>query len=242
MPKAAKIEWLNRAILETKFSKNDTKIITEIAKKLQNNQPLTEVQTKNLVTIQKLMEEKMTTKQVENFRKNLPNAEIGRWLTSKNTQEPAVAMANAGKKFDENFRKISEEKMAKMKTAISKNKAYFLKYKPKQELIYFVKKELDIEVKGQLINSYSIKHILKWHWPNSGDKIPVTMDDIQIIPEIQKNHDNIKISSKPNNKWEPVIIYEKKNWNYYYYLEKVNKNGFLDTQTMYIRETQKKNF
>ena len=64
--------------METKFSKNDTKIITEIAKKLQNNQPLTEVQTKNLVTIQKLMEEKMTTKQVENFRKNLPNAEIGR--------------------------------------------------------------------------------------------------------------------------------------------------------------------
>ncbi len=34
----------------------------------------------------------------------------------------------------------------------------------------------------------------------SGDKIPVTMDDIQIIPEIQKNYDNIKISSKPNNK------------------------------------------
>lgn len=93
-----------------------------------------------------------------------------------------------------------------------------------------------------MINSYGIKHILKWHWPNSGDKIPVTMDDIQIIPEIQKNYDNIQISSKPNNKWEPVIIYEKKNWNYYYYLEKVNKNGFLDTQTMYIRETQKKNF
>ena len=64
--------------METKFSKNDIKAITEIAKKLQNNQPLTEVQTKNLVTIQKLMEEKMTTKQVENFRKNLPNAEIGR--------------------------------------------------------------------------------------------------------------------------------------------------------------------
>lgn len=142
VPKDAKIEWLNRAILETKFSKNDTKAITEIAKKLQSNQPLTEVQTKNLVTIQKLMEEKMTTKQVENFRKNLPNAEIGRWLTSKNTQEPAVAMANTGKKFDENFRKISEKRMKKMKTAISKNKAYFLKYKPKQELIDFVKKNL----------------------------------------------------------------------------------------------------
>ncbi len=165
VPKDVKISGLNNAILSTKFSKNDTTIIKKIAENISQNKPLTEIQTKNLITIKKLIEEKLPQSEVEKFRQFLPNKDIGKGLTSINKKEPIVAMSGnngkTSKKFDENFRKISEEKMAKMKTAISKNKAYFLKYKPKQELVDFVKKELDVEVKGQLINSYGIKHILK---------------------------------------------------------------------------------
>ncbi len=53
-------------------------MIIDIAKNLKNHTPLTKTQSKNLVTIQKLVEEKIPQKEVENFRKTLPNAEIGR--------------------------------------------------------------------------------------------------------------------------------------------------------------------
>ncbi len=53
-------------------------MIKKIAEKISQNKPLTEIQTKNLITIKKLVEEKIPQKEVENFRKTLPNAEIGR--------------------------------------------------------------------------------------------------------------------------------------------------------------------
>ena len=87
-----------------------------------------------------------------------------------------------------------------------------------------------------------MKHILNEHWVQSSDKIPVTMEDIRHIPEIQQNYDNVRLSNYKNTQWQSVIIYEKKIGNYYYYLERVTEKWLLDTQTMYIRETRKKGF
>lgn len=44
------------------------------------------------------------------------------------------------------------------------------------------------------------------------------------------------MSPKVNNRGQKVIIYEKKIWNDYYYLEAINNKWFLETQTMYINK------
>ena len=78
VPKDVKISGLNNAILETKFSNNDTAMIKKIAEKISQNKPLTEIQTKNLITIKKLIEEKLPQSEVEKFRKTLPNYNVGK--------------------------------------------------------------------------------------------------------------------------------------------------------------------
>lgn len=67
------------------------------------------------------------------------------------------------------------------------------------------------------------------------------MQDIQHIPEIFSNPDNIFLSPRKNNRGQEVIIYEKKIGKYYYYFEDVNTNSQqLETQTMYITDKKKK--
>lgn len=92
VPKDVKISGLNNAILSTKFSNNDTAMIKKIAEKISQNKPLTEIQTKNLITIKKLIEEKLPQSEVGKFRQFLPNKDIGKGLTSINKKEPIVAM------------------------------------------------------------------------------------------------------------------------------------------------------
>ena len=93
---------------------------------------------------------------------------------------------------------------------------------------------------GHLISSNGIKHIFKWHWENAPwlrhNEIPVREKDIKLIPTIIKEADNISMSPKVNNRGQKVIIYEKKIWNDYYYLEAINNKWFLETQTMYINQ------
>lgn len=94
--------------------------------------------------------------------------------------------------------------------------------------------------RGHLISSNGIKHIFKWHWENAPwlrhNEIPVREKDIKLIPTIIKEADNISMSPKVNNRGQKVIIYEKKIWNDYYYLEAINNKWFLETQTMYINQ------
>lgn len=103
-------------------------MIVDIAKNLKNKTPLTKMQSKNLVTIQKLIEEKIPQKEVENFRKTLPNYNVGKKLESKAEIEPVVAMSNASKRFDESFRKISDEKFARLKENLKSKDLYKIRY------------------------------------------------------------------------------------------------------------------
>ena len=245
VPKDTNITWLNQAISEIKFSKNDIKMIVDIAKNLQNKTPLTKMQSKNLITIQKLVEEKIPQKEVENFQKTLPNYNLGKGLESKAEIEPVVAMGNASKRFDESLRKFSEEKFKELQNAIIHKKDYIIRHSVAPKTQEFLLKEGFTEIpKEQITTANNVRHILNEHWvgqEKNPNQIPVTMEDIRHIPEIQQNYDNVRLSDHKNTQWQSVIIYEKKIDNYYYYLEKVN-NGFLDTQTMYIRETRKKAF
>ena len=90
-------------------------MIVDIAKNLQNKTPLTKMQSKNLITIQKLVEEKIPQKEVENFRKTLPNYNVGKKLESKAEIEPVVAMSNASKRFDENLQRLIDNKLDETK-------------------------------------------------------------------------------------------------------------------------------
>ena len=90
-------------------------MIVDIAKNLQNKTPLTKMQSKNLITIQKLVEEKIPQKEVENFRKTLPNYNLGKGLESKAEIEPVVAMSKASKRFDENLQRLIDNKLDETK-------------------------------------------------------------------------------------------------------------------------------
>lgn len=114
-------------------------MIIDIAKNLKNKTPLTKMQSKNLVTIQKLIEDKIPQKEVENFRKTLPNRDIGNGLGSKAEIEPVVAMSNASKRFDEGFRKISEKQFEKLKNAVDKNEKYGVKIQPTKRVVDLLK-------------------------------------------------------------------------------------------------------
>lgn len=104
-----------------------------------------------------------------------------------------------------------------------------------------VLKENNIEgVKWHSITSSWIQHILKWHWQLEKiwkNEIPVTINDIKLIPSIIKNPDSVKLSTKKSWEWRKVLIYEKKIWDKYYYLENIdNRSWYLSTQTMYINK------
>ena len=96
------------------------------------------------------------------------------------------------------------------------------------------------EIKWHLISSDWIQHTYKEHWVNAKmwkKEVPVTEEDIKLIPKIIKDPDSVKLSSSFNNRWQIVIKYTKKMWNKYYYLEYVDlKNWWLWNQTMYINK------
>ena len=97
-----------------------------------------------------------------------------------------------------------------------------------------------LTIKWHTISSRWIKHILDWHWINAKmwkKEVPVTEEDIKLIPKIIKEPDSVKLSSNLNNRWQIVIKYAKKMWNKYYYLEYVDlKDWWLWNQTMYINK------
>ena|GEM_PF-4066816 len=77
-------------------------------------------------------------------------------MGSKAEIEPVVAMSgnngNTSKKFDENFRKISEEKMKRLKEKFSSSEIYRIRYNISPQLKEFFKNN-NIESK---INNHSI--------------------------------------------------------------------------------------
>lgn len=92
--------------------------------------------------------------------------------------------------------------------------------------------------KINVINSNELQHAIKRHWITSktlsSNEVPLTKADFKHIPEIIKNPDSIHISPKPNRRWNTVVIYKKRIWNLFYYLEQVSKKEWiLETQTMF---------
>lgn len=101
---------------------------------------------------------------------------------------------------------------------------------------------VDSEIKGHYLSSNGVQHILKRHgeWAKNLKfyEIPVSIEDIKLIPKIISEADEIMPSSKTTGKLNrPAIIYKKKMGNKYYYVESINtKNGKLEPQSMYINK------
>ncbi len=168
VPKDVKISGLNNAILSTKFSKNDTAMIKKIAEKISQNKPLTEIQTKNIITIKKLIEEKLPQSEVEKFRQILPHKDVGKGLTSINKKEPVMAMSgntgNTSKKFDENFKKFADDKFAEIQKATEENKNFTIRHSISKKTKNFLLKEGFTELpEQQVTTANSIRHIFKEH-------------------------------------------------------------------------------
>ena len=93
-----------------------------------------------------------------------------------------------------------------------------------------ITKQKWFNVKGHFITTNWIKHIFKKHWENAklqDNELPVTWEDIELIPKIIKKPDVLKISKNLSDSWNHVLKYEKVIWNKYYYLEylKTKKMG-----------------
>ena len=156
-----------------------------------------------------------------------------------------LTISNNGKKIkmSSDFDKIPDEAMVEL------NKSLWNKKSTKLEINSLSKNTekllssewIDIsEIKWHLISSDWIQHTYKEHWVNAKmwkKEVPVTEEDIKLIPKIIKDPDSVKLSSSFNNRWQIVIKYTKKMWNKYYYLEYVDlKNWWLWNQTMYINK------
>ena len=101
---------------------------------------------------------------------------------------------------------------------------------------------VESEIKGHYLSSNWVQHILKRHGEWAKDlkfyEIPVSIEDIKLIPKIISEADEIMPSPKTTGKLNrPAIIYKKKMGNKYYYVESVNtKDGKLEPQSMYINK------
>ncbi|RAL56988.1 hypothetical protein BSK20_01805 [SR1 bacterium human oral taxon HOT-345] len=101
---------------------------------------------------------------------------------------------------------------------------------------------VESEIKGHYLSSNGVQHILKRHGEGAKDlkfyEIPVSIEDIKLIPKIISEADEIMPSPKTTGKLNrPAIIYKKKMGNKYYYVESVNtKDGKLEPQSMYINK------
>lgn len=104
------------------------------------------------------------------------------------------------------------------------------------------KSGIDITGKKHVVTSSGLQHAIKHHGVNAKLKsyeVPVTEKDLELIPDIQRSPDKISVSDHTNNQGEPVLVYEKRYGDQYYYLEKVSdRSGNLETQTMYINKKE----
>ena len=137
---------------------------------------------------------------------------------------------------------IPKDNLDTLKDSITtgENKRLFIKIASPQ--VQNITKQKWFNVKGHFITTNWIKHIFKKHWENAklqDNELPVTWEDIELIPKIIKKPDVLKISKNLSDSWNHVLKYEKVIWNKYYYLEYLNnKNNFLETQTMYINKVK----
>ena len=75
-----------------------------------------------------------------------------------------MAMANAGKKFDENFRKFADDKFAEIQKATEENKNFTIRHSISKKTKNFLLKEGFTELpEQQVTTANSIRHIFKEH-------------------------------------------------------------------------------
>ncbi len=74
----------------------------------------------------------------------------------------------------------------------------------------------------RVITVQDINHVLKKHGKKSKDKNPINYADFLLIPDIINNPDKIYLSNERSKQSQlQVIIYKKKFFNTFYYLEEV---------------------
>lgn len=156
-----------------------------------------------------------------------------------------LKISNNGKKIkmSSDFDRIPDEAMLELNKSLWNKKSTKLEINllSQDTKKLLLSEWIDIsKIKWHLISSDWIKHTYKEHWINAKmwkKEVPVTEEDIKLIPKIIKEPDSVKLSSNLNNRWQIVIKYAKKMWNKYYYLEYVDlKDWWLWNQTMYINK------
>ena len=89
---------------------------------------------------------------------------------------------------------------------------------------------IDVDGYSHVVDSSAVKHALNGH---SSDSVPLTEKDIELIPDILKNADNVVYSGK-NNKGLDTILYEKQYGDKIAYVEETrNGRHQLAMNTMY---------
>ncbi len=101
---------------------------------------------------------------------------------------------------------------------------------------------LGIDVKGfeHIIDNFAIRHTVLGHGNAKKEEarglLPVTLDCLEMIPDIILNPDSISIGGK-NKIGRLVILYTKRVNGFIVYVEEIRtKRKFLAMQTMYIKK------
>lgn len=100
---------------------------------------------------------------------------------------------------------------------------------------------VDISNWSHEITSNGLQHSLKNHGKN-GSKLrsydlPVTRQELELIPDILTNPDNVSLSPRKTKQGMFAFVYEKQYQGRVYYVEAINKeSGTLQTQVMYVNK------
>ena len=98
-----------------------------------------------------------------------------------------------------------------------------------------VKTDTGINIEGYIhqVDNYGLRHAYEGHHK---DKLPITFDDFELIPEIVEKYDSIRFGK--TKKGLTSIIYEKRDQNITRIVEEVRKGKkTLSFKTMYKRKS-----
>lgn len=108
-----------------------------------------------------------------------------------------------------------------------------------------LQKALGIDLTGFVhqLTAGGIRHIFKSHGDEKTEKtrgqLPITKEDILLIPRITKEFDNVSLA-KEKSEGRDVLIYSKKIGDQYFYYETIGgkKNKTLQPKTFYKRKAK----
>lgn len=143
------------------------------------------------------------------------------------------------KNVNENWDKISKKVIEKINNAINNRKHVSFPYAVvDSETAWLLKSQWATMIpEAHAITSDWVIHLLRNHWENWLElepwDIPITIDDIRMIPSIVKNPDRKYPWWKTKARWFQTIVYEKTLWWKVFYIESHNTDrNLLEPQSM----------